>query len=30
MLLLGSNHLLGGGLADGFGEALAGDAVPRG
>lgn len=30
MLLLGSDHLLGGGLADGLGEALAGDAVPRG
>jgi len=30
MLLLGSNHLLRGGLTDGFGEALAGDAVPRG
>lgn len=30
MLLLGSNHLLRGGLADGLCEALTGDAVPRG
>lgn len=29
MLLLGSDHLLRGGLADGLGEALAGDTVPR-
>lgn len=28
MLLFGSNHLLRGGLANGLGEALAGDAVP--
>jgi len=30
MLLLGPDHLLRGGLADGFGKALAGDTVPRG
>ncbi|TGZ49970.1 hypothetical protein DBV15_07467 [Temnothorax longispinosus] len=30
MLLLGPDHLLRGGLADGLGEALAGDAVPCG
>lgn len=30
MLLLGADHLLRGGLADGLGEALAGDTVPRG
>lgn len=30
MLLLGSDHLLRSGLANGLGEALSGDAVPRG